>query len=103
MIETFAALAEPSRLRILELLRYRPHSVGELSDILNLRQPQVSKHLQVLSKAGLAHGMVFAQKRIYSLLPQPLLELEAWLQPYVNSPYANSIKSNPIQKQRKKK
>jgi DNA-binding transcriptional ArsR family regulator len=96
--DTFAALAEPNRLRILQLLRQRPHSVGELSELLKIRQPQVSKHLQVLNKAGLVHGLVFAQKRIYSLLPQPLIELEAWLDDFLDTPYAKSLDRKPRRK-----
>lgn len=93
MLDVLTALAEPNRLKMIELIRQRPRSVGEISDLLNMRQPQASKHLQALHKVGLVHVMVFAQKRIYSLLPMPLIELENWLQPFLNSAYANSITS----------
>jgi DNA-binding transcriptional ArsR family regulator len=53
MIETFRALAEPNRFQIVELLLSGARPVGELVDRLGLRQPQVSKHLRVLSDAGL--------------------------------------------------
>jgi DNA-binding transcriptional ArsR family regulator len=82
MLSTFTALAEPNRLRIVELLRTGPHPVGEIGERLRLRQPQVSKHLRVLKEAGLVAVSPDAQRRIYELRPQPLLELDAWLAPY---------------------
>jgi DNA-binding transcriptional ArsR family regulator len=82
MIETLRALAEPSRLQIVELLLDGPRPVGDLVHRLRLRQPQVSKHLRVLSAAGLVAARVDAQRRIYALRPAPLQELEAWLERY---------------------
>jgi DNA-binding transcriptional ArsR family regulator len=82
MMETLKALAEPSRFQIVELLRDGPLPVGELVDQLNLRQPQVSKHLRVLSAAGLVEARVDAQRRIYALRPAPLQELEKWVERY---------------------
>jgi len=82
MLETFRALAEPNRLQIVELLLTGPRPVGDMVDQLGLRQPQVSKHLRVLSEAGLVDVRVDAQRRIYALRPAPLQELEAWLERY---------------------
>ena len=82
MLETFRALAEPNRLQIVELLLAGPRPVGDMVDELGLRQPQVSKHLRVLSEAGLVDVRVDAQRRIYALRPAPLQELEAWLERY---------------------
>src|SRR5467141_1086521 len=82
MIETLKALGEPNRFQIVELLRDGPRPVGEMADRLHLRQPQVSKHLRVLSEAGLVDVRVDAQRRIYALRPAPLQELEAWLERY---------------------
>jgi DNA-binding transcriptional ArsR family regulator len=82
MIETLRALAEPNRLHIVELLRDGPRPVGDLVHRLRLRQPQVSKHLRVLSAAGLVAVRVDAQRRIYALRPAPLQELELWLERY---------------------
>lgn len=76
---TLSALAEPNRLRIVELLREQPYSVGEISTRLRLRQPQVSKHMRVLSQAGLVRVRPVAQQRIYQLQPQPFRELDTWL------------------------
>jgi DNA-binding transcriptional ArsR family regulator len=82
MMATLRALAEPNRLHIVEFLRDGPRPVGHLVRRLRLRQPQVSKHLRVLSDAGLVDVRVDAQRRIYTLRPAPLQELEAWLEPY---------------------
>jgi DNA-binding transcriptional ArsR family regulator len=82
MMETFRALAEPNRFHIVELLRGGPRPVGHLVRRLRLRQPQVSKHLRVLSDAGLVDVRVDAQRRIYALRPAPLQELEEWLEKY---------------------
>lgn len=82
MQTTFSALAEPNRLQIVELLRRRPLSVGRIAEELGLRQPQVSKHLRVLSEAGLVQATPLAQQRVYALRAQPLRELDVWLQRY---------------------
>jgi DNA-binding transcriptional ArsR family regulator len=82
METTFRALAEPNRFQIVELLRGGPQPVGEMVDRLRLRQPQVSKHLRVLSESGLVDVRVDAQRRIYALRPAPLRELEVWLERY---------------------
>src|SRR5258705_5688197 len=80
MMATLRALAEPNRLHIVELLRDGPRPVGDMVQRLRLRQPQVSKHLRVLSAAGLVYVRVDAQRRIYALRPAPLQELEVWLE-----------------------
>lgn len=79
---TFAVLAEPVRRRILDLLRERPRSVGELTDALGLSQPGTSKHLRVLREAGLVRVRVDGRRRWYELEPGPLAEVDAWLAPY---------------------
>ena len=82
MLTTLSALAESNRLQIVELLRDGPCSVGEIADRLRIRQPQVSKHLRVLSEAGFVEVHPLAQQRIYQLRPQPFHELDAWLGSY---------------------
>src|SRR3954454_7147971 len=77
----FAVLAEPSRRRILDLLRERERPVGEVVDELGVRQPAVSKHLRVLRDAGVVEARVDAQRRLYRVRPQPLREVDAWLEP----------------------
>ena len=78
----FEILAEPNRRHVLDLLREQEHTVGELVDALGMSQPAVSKHLRVLRDAGLVEARVDAQRRIYTLRPEPLAELDAWLAPY---------------------
>lgn len=78
----FETLADPSRRRILELLRTRERPVGELVGALRMSQPAVSRHLRVLREAGLVEAQVDAQRRIYRLRPESLRELDAWLEPY---------------------
>jgi DNA-binding transcriptional ArsR family regulator len=82
MHRILSALAEPNRLQIVELLREGPRSVGEIVERLGLQQPQVSKHLRVLSEAGLVEVRPDAQRRIYQLRPAPLRELEGWVASY---------------------
>ncbi len=77
-----SALAEPNRLRIVELLRENPYPVGEIARRLVLRQPQVSKHLRVLSQAGLVKVHPAAQQRIYQLQAKPFEELDSWLETF---------------------
>jgi len=76
---TLSALAEPNRLHIVELLRDGPLTVGEITERHGLRQPQISKHLRVLSDAGLVKVHPSANRRIYMLQPLPFLELDDWI------------------------
>jgi DNA-binding transcriptional ArsR family regulator len=82
MTTTFEVVAEPTRRRILDLLRERSRPVGELVELFGLSQPLVSKHLRVLRDAGLVRVRQDAQRRWYELRPEPLAELDAWLAPY---------------------
>jgi DNA-binding transcriptional ArsR family regulator len=75
-------LAEPQRRRILDALRGGEASVGSLVEQLGASQPLVSKHLRVLREAGLVTARVDGQRRLYRLRPEPLVELDAWLEPY---------------------
>ena len=79
---TYSALAEPSRRRILDLLRDREYSVNELVGHLDVGQPGVSKHLKVLKEAGLVAVRVDGKRRWYSLRAEPLSEISDWLDPY---------------------
>ncbi|MGD9751168.1 MAG: ArsR/SmtB family transcription factor [Acidimicrobiia bacterium] len=78
----FAALAEPRRRRILDLLRDGERPVGDLVDELGIAQPTVSQHLRVLRDAGLVAVRADANRRVYRLRAAPLAELDAWLAPY---------------------
>lgn len=79
---TFAALAEPNRFYIVELLRDGPRSVNEIVDLTQLNQPQVSKHLKVLAAADIVEIHPEANKRIYQLHPQKFKELNEWIEKY---------------------
>jgi len=81
-VNTLSALAEPNRLRIVELLRENSYPVGEIARLLALRQPQTSKHLQVLCAAGLVEVRPVAQQRIYQLHPARFRELDGWLETF---------------------
>jgi DNA-binding transcriptional ArsR family regulator len=78
----FAAIADPVRRDILALLRQGEQPAGTLVDTLALPQPNVSKHLKALREAGLVRIRADGPRRLYSLDPAPLRELDAWLQPY---------------------
>jgi len=78
----FDVLAEPTRRRILDQLRERPHTVGELVTTLTVSQPSVSKHLRVLRDAGLVEARKDAQRRVYELRPEGLADVLAWVEPY---------------------
>jgi DNA-binding transcriptional ArsR family regulator len=79
---TFEVIAEPTRRRILDLLRVAERPVGDLVAALGLHQPAVSKHLRVLRDAGLVDVRVDAQRRIYRIRPEPLRAVDDWLAPY---------------------
>jgi DNA-binding transcriptional ArsR family regulator len=79
---TFEVLADPNRRRILELLRDEERPVGDLVSALRISQPGVSKHLRVLRTAGLVAVRPDAQRRMYRVRFDPLIELDAWLEPY---------------------
>src|SRR5919109_3016327 len=79
---TFELVAEPTRRRILDILRDGEHSVGELVERLSLSQPGVSKHLRLRRDAGLVDVRRDAQRRLYGLRAEPLTEIDAWLEPY---------------------
>lgn len=76
---TFAALGEPSRLRIVELLRTGPSPVGAIADALGIRQPQVSKHLKVLTDAGLVNRRAVSRSRIYHLESEAFDAIANWV------------------------
>lgn len=76
---TFAALGEPSRLEIVELLRLRRSSVGDIVERLGIRQPQVSKHLGVLRRAGIVDVEPVGRRRIYHLREEPFEQIGEWV------------------------
>jgi DNA-binding transcriptional ArsR family regulator len=78
----FDVVAEPNRRRILDLLTESERPVGELVEQLHLSQPAVSKHLRILREAGLVEVRGDAQRRLYSVRPEPLRAIDQWLTPY---------------------
>ena len=81
-IAVLEVIAEPTRRRILDAVRDGERSVGELVEKVGMHQPGVSRHLKVLRDAGLVEVRHDAQRRLYRLRPEPLMELDAWLEPY---------------------
>lgn len=81
-MDAFVALADPTRRRIVDLLARGPQPAGELAKRFTLTQPAVSQHLRALRDAGLVHVRRDAQRRIYSLDPRGLAEVDAWLSRY---------------------
>lgn len=82
MESSFAILAEPNRRAILSYLASSERSVGDIERRLRMPQTTVSKHLRVLREAGFVEARVEAQKRIYRIRPEPLMEVDAWLEPF---------------------
>jgi DNA-binding transcriptional ArsR family regulator len=80
---TLAALADPHRRRVVDLLRERPRRAGELAAAIGLRPPAMSRHLRTLRQCGLieeAHPAFDARVRVYSLRPEPMATLKLWLE-----------------------
>src|SRR5471030_330543 len=82
MESIFAIIAQPNRRAILRLLASAERSVGDIEERLRIPQPSVSKHLRVLKDAGFVGSRVDAQRRLYRIKPEPLMEIEAWLAPF---------------------
>ena len=82
MDSVFEVIAEPNRRAILSLLASSQQSVGDIERQLRMPQPTVSKHLRVLRDAGFVESTVDAQRRLYRLRPDPLREVDSWLDPF---------------------
>jgi DNA-binding transcriptional ArsR family regulator len=81
-VEALAALADPTRRQILALLAGGERGAGELAGQFPVSRPAISRHLRVLREAGLVQVRTEGQRRVYTLDPRPLSELDAWLVPY---------------------
>jgi DNA-binding transcriptional ArsR family regulator len=79
---SFAIIAEPNRRAMLSLLAASEQSVGDIERRLRMPQTSVSKHLRVLREAGFVESRVEAQRRVYRIRPEPLMEVDAWLTPF---------------------
>ena len=82
MESAFGIIAEPNRRAILGLLATSERSVTDIEQHLRMPQPSVSKHLRVLRDAGFVEARVDAQRRVYRIRPEPLMEIDAWLVPF---------------------
>ena len=81
-LDVLDVIAEPTRRRILDAVRDGERSVNDLAEQVGMHQPGVSRHLKVLRDAGLVVVRRDAQRRLYRLRAEPLMELDAWLEPY---------------------
>jgi DNA-binding transcriptional ArsR family regulator len=80
--QTLAALADPTRRAVVDLLRKRPARASDLADALSLSRPGMSRHLRVLRRTGLVEEETLeddARVRMYRLLPKPFAQLRGWL------------------------
>jgi DNA-binding transcriptional ArsR family regulator len=110
MESTFSIIAEPSRRAILSLLASAERSVGDIEAQLRLPQPSVSKHLRVLREAGFVESRVDAQRRLYRIRPEPLMQVDAWLAPFrrywsahVDALERHLDRMNPVRRRKGKK
>ena len=78
----FAALADPTRVRILDALSERAYTAGEIVGLYDISQPSVSRHLRVLREAGLVSATTRGRQRVYRLEPATLREIDSWLDRY---------------------
>jgi DNA-binding transcriptional ArsR family regulator len=81
-MDAFLALADPTRRTIVDLLRRGELEAGVIAQHFDTARPGVSRHLRVLREHGVVRVRKDAQRRIYSLNPAPLRELDRWLEPY---------------------
>src|SRR5690349_12147592 len=110
MESTFGIIAEPNRRAILSLLATSERSVGDIEEQLRMPQPSVSKHLRVLREAGFVESRIDAQRRLYRIRPEPLMEVDAWLASFRHfwSAHVDALERhldrvNPPLKRKKKK
>jgi DNA-binding transcriptional ArsR family regulator len=82
IVEAAAAISDPIRRRVLELVRDRELPAGELAAQFDVSRPAVSRHLRVLRDAGLVHERKEGRHRLYRAEPAPLAELREWLDGY---------------------
>lgn len=81
-IDSFQTLADPTRRRVLEALRVGECQVNEIVEAVGIHQSGISRHLRILHEAGFVSMRPDGQRRLYSLKPEPFLEIEEWLAAY---------------------
>ena len=80
----FAAIADPTRRRILEMLRSQPEAVQDIADRFDISRPAISKHLRVLTDAGLVQSRPEGRRNVYALQPEPFAAVRDWLDGFWN-------------------
>jgi len=81
-IQTFQALADPTRLSILEILRSGERTVNDITDLVDIHQSGVSRHLHILHETGFVQVRPDGQKHFYSLRAEPFREMDTWMRKY---------------------
>jgi DNA-binding transcriptional ArsR family regulator len=81
-IDNFHTLADPTRRRVIEALRFGERQVGDIVDEAGIHQSGVSRHLRILAEAGFVSMRPDGQRRLYALRPEPFRELDDWLAQY---------------------
>ncbi|MGH6910480.1 MAG: ArsR/SmtB family transcription factor [Phenylobacterium sp.] len=80
----FAAIADPTRRRILEMLRSQPEAVQDIADRFDISRPAISRHLRVLTEAGLVQSRAEGRHNVYALQPEPFAAVRDWLDGFWN-------------------
>lgn len=101
--DVFAILADPTRRRIVEILHAGERSVGEVAAEVDIHQPGVSRHLRILQEAGFVASRAEGQRRLYSLLPEPFEQLDAWMRRYAADEVARLRRLSELVEDRPKK
>jgi len=101
-VKALAALADPTRRTIVELLAERERTAGELAASFSTSRPAVSRHLRVLREHGLVQARAHGRERLYSLEPEPLAELDEWLSRY-RSFWTNRLDALGVELRRRRK
>lgn len=81
-LDAFQVLADPTRRRIVEALRYGEQQVSDVVEKAGIHQSGVSRHLRILSESGFVSMRPDGQRRLYALKSEPFQELDGWLTPY---------------------
>lgn len=81
-MDAFAAIADPIRREILDLLRQEPREAGVIARRFPISRPAISRHLRILREAGLVSADLDGRRRIYRVSASPMAEIDAWLAPY---------------------
>jgi DNA-binding transcriptional ArsR family regulator len=101
-MSAFAALADPTRRTIVELLALGDRSAGELAAEFETSRPAVSRHLRILREHGLVSSREHGRRRLYALEPAPLAELDEWLSHY-RSFWTNRLDALDVELRRRRK